>query len=505
MNGIGRRRNAVASTSASVSNISTPEQDVDSDSETGTPSTSLPARDLSDALVDYCQTNVVIESPRKRQKTSAVSNDTKGTEPELEHIIVKQSSWDIEFSGSRLAELETPITRTNILFYVHWADHQTPEYIEIEDHVKTVVFHAPLVSKDDLEDVHLALLVHRDSKKWAKTQGRLWTELEISLQSRDGHDFVQLLFTVKWATTSSPFQLHQASARIPALSYVLQKYFPDPAVKGGESWSPQDFYMSAHVPERDDDIAATIQAESLETELYPFQKRAVQWLLRREGVEWGDGRVKECIASKHTPISFMQTQDDQGRLCFVSHLFSCVTFDIKPFLESEQQLKGGLLAEEMGLGKTLEIIALISLHQRPEETSDVHKFYAAQGLRPTKATLIISPPSILQQWIFELIQHSPNLKVFHYQGIREHLKNDIPLEDQDVVITTYGVLAAEIHHTPLNPEKSLRNEAKYPRPKSPLMTLSWWRCCIDEVGVNFAEHNLPFLLSLELCYTKQVY
>lgn len=74
---------------------------------------------------------------------------------------------------------------------------------------------------------------------------------------------------------------------------------------------------------------------------------------------------------------------------------------------------------------------------------------------------------------------------FATEGVKVHRKistNDLleNLMTSDVVISTYSVLAAEIHYTQLNPEKSLRRDPKYPRIKSPLMQISWWRVCIDE-------------------------
>lgn len=467
-----------ADTSTSVSTPS---------SETATPFSS---RDLSDNLIDYVfQKNAPFERPKKRQKTSAMSNNSRSKGADLEHIVVKKSYWDIPLVGSKLAGLQTPIMRTNIPLYVHWNRYGPPEYIGVMDDAKNIIFHVILPPKEELEDVHIALLVDRDSKRWAKTQGRLWTEIDVSLDRRDGGDNLRLTFTVKWNTTTNPYYLTQASARTAGLCSVLEKYFPDSTVTKGENWSPQDFYQSVHTPHKNDDLAATISVEGLETALYPFQKRAVQWLLRREGVEWSrDGRVRSSTSSSQIqpPISFISAKDMLGNPCYVSHLFGLVTTDLKPFTDFEQQLRGGLLAEEMGLGKTVEMISLIALHQRPINQPDqVYDVFTAQHVRPTKGTLIVAPPSLLQQWISEIHRHAPELKTFHYEGIRKHssLKLDELLHElvtAEIVISTYSVLAAEIHFTQLNPEKSLRRESKYPRPKSPLMMLSWWRVCIDE-------------------------
>jgi len=224
--------------------------------------------------------------------------------------------------------------------------------------------------------------------------------------------------------------------------------------------------------------------DGLESTLFPFQKRAVQWLLKQEGVEWGmDGHVKHVAISNEStlPVSFREEKDALGHPCYVSHLFGTVTRNPNPFRKSEQQFRGGILAEEMGLGKTVEMISLITLHRRPDDVpSQVHDEFTGSTLKTTGATLIIAPPSILPQWISEINKHAPQLKVMHYKGIRMHRKSS-PTElldefaNSDIVITTYSTVGGEIHFTPLNPEKSLRRASKYPRPKSPLLQLSWWR------------------------------
>ncbi|KAH9210331.1 putative SNF2 family helicase/ATPase [Leptodontidium sp. 2 PMI_412] len=352
------------------------------------------------------------------------------------------------------------------------------------DERKQCVFHVPLPPRGGLEDVYLALFVDHDST--SKAPGRLWTEFGLVLLEKEGHDMLQIAFTIKWNTTSSPYHVVQAPAKSEALRQVLARYFPDPSAPKAEKWSPQDFYQSVHAPVPNGEVSA-MKVDDLETGLYPFQKRAVQWLLKREGVEWCAAGVKPVTPGTDLglPLSFLQATDDLGRTCYVSHLFGLATLDLTPFIESERQLKGGILAEEMGLGKTVEMISLISLHKRPQEPPQIYDIFTAQNVRPTGATLIIAPPSILRQWISEINRHAPSLRVMHYEGIKAHSKRDFSdlVEDlaaSDVVISTYSVLAAEIHFTQLNPEKTLRRESKYPRPKSPLMMLSWWRCLIDE-------------------------
>jgi E3 ubiquitin-protein ligase SHPRH len=333
--------------------------------------------------------------------------------------------------------------------------------------------------------------VDQESNKWAKERGRLFTQFSLVLLEKDGSDYIQLVFTVKWNSTGSPYDVPRITRKTQSLKEVLRTYFHDQNVTSSDAWSAQDFYRSVHATSKEDESSASLQTPELKSDLYPFQKRAVQWLLRREGVEWSAENccVQDSLfrSGADLPISFIKATDAQGQPCFISHLFGIVTLDIAPFKALDLSVNGGVLAEEMGLGKTLEIISLITLHKRPPQPPTVFDIFIGESLRPTPGTLIVSPPSILQQWISEIKRHAPNLKVMHYEGIKakahkQMSSNDLleRLANSDVVITTYSVLAAEIHYTQLNPEKSLRRESKYPRVKSPLMQLAWWRVCIDE-------------------------
>ena len=270
---------------------------------------------------------------------------------------------------------------------------------------------------------------------------------------------------------------------------LLSHYFRDATVQANTKWALSDFYDSVHVPPTDLEVSPRIQHSLTDTSLYPFQQRAVDWLLRREGVAFSPSGDLEPYVEPSPPTSFRQAHDATGKQCHISQLRGMVVAGLEDAQgDTLQSLRGGILAEEMGLGKTVELIALISHHKREIFESNHYDAYTGTFVKPSGATLIITPASILEQWIGELQSHAPELKVFHYKGIplpsapkRDHALATVEnLMRYDVVLTTYTVLSREIHHATPPPDRSFRHGKRHERRTSPLVGISWWRVCLDE-------------------------
>ena len=96
--------------------------------------------------------------------------------------------------------------------------------------------------------------------------------------------------------------------------------------------------------------------------------------------------------------------------------------------------KGGILADDMGLGKTIQAIALMVMKRSPDQ------------LR--KTTLIIAPVALLRQWESEIaIKLKPDpqhrLTTYMHHGSKGTKVAWETLKRYDVVLTTYGTIAAE--------------------------------------------------------------
>lgn len=103
---------------------------------------------------------------------------------------------------------------------------------------------------------------------------------------------------------------------------------------------------------------------------------------------------------------------------------------------------------------------------------------------------MIAPPALKNQWISEIQQHAPHLRVMVYAGMARSCstaEDEANVVEQfathDVVVTTYTDLKSELHFAVAPPERNMRSQAddiKRYRPRSPLVQMSWWRVCLDE-------------------------
>ncbi|TKX25328.1 ATP-dependent helicase-like protein [Elsinoe australis] len=240
--------------------------------------------------------------------------------------------------------------------------------------------------------------------------------------------------------------------------------------------TPQDFYDAVHIPDPSMTVPDSVHNSELRTDLYPFQKRAVAWMLQRERAPDAQGHTSDMM-----DVSFRSAQDLDGRECLVSDLETVV---ISPqLLQQRTDVRGGILSEEMGLGKTCELLALICTHQRSPSPTTIKT-----SLRNTRATLIVTPNTILQQWKDEITRHAPHLIWTHYEGMSALSKSKKTEEDvmdtfegADIVLVTYHILAGEIHFAVDPPDRALRHKSKQlKRKRSPLVQMDWWRVCLDE-------------------------
>eukprot|EP01053_Blabericola_migrator_P013460 Blabericola_migrator_1__13459@NODE_970_length_5866_cov_22_974478_g672_i0_p1_GENE_NODE_970_length_5866_cov_22_974478_g672_i0NODE_970_length_5866_cov_22_974478_g672_i0_p1_ORF_typecomplete_len1158_score265_50SNF2_N/PF00176_23/7_8e67ResIII/PF04851_15/2_7e13Helicase_C/PF00271_31/2e03Helicase_C/PF00271_31/5_2e11HDA23/PF11496_8/10HDA23/PF11496_8/3_3e09zfC3HC4_3/PF13920_6/6_6e11zfC3HC4/PF00097_25/3_1e08zfC3HC4/PF00097_25/2_7e02zfRING_5/PF14634_6/5_6e08zfC3HC4_2/PF13923_6/5_6e07zfC3HC4_2/PF13923_6/1_8e02 len=107
--------------------------------------------------------------------------------------------------------------------------------------------------------------------------------------------------------------------------------------------------------------------------------------------------------------------------------------------------RGGILADQMGLGKTVEMLALVSSDIDPDSKQRAWKADGKAG------TLIVVPLSLLPQWYKEIQRHlninEYDIKVCTYHSSSEKLDSASYLKSFDVILTTYGTVLSESSKT----------------------------------------------------------
>jgi E3 ubiquitin-protein ligase SHPRH len=320
--------------------------------------------------------------------------------------------------------------------------------------------------------------------------GAIWSDVVLSLEQSGTTVTAKFEFQLWWNDTPSPFMPLRSSKEQVTSKTLIRQFFPRGEPTNGFSVrSPRNFYEAAHTPSKDDETPLSIDVPGLHATLFPYQKRTLQWLLNREGVQWSSSQLAlearlddRNNSSKSDTLRIVRDENDNE--VYLSDVFQAITKDPTAYRQIGLGVKGGILAEEMGLGKTLEILGLILLHTRNDFAPAAPNGATSETI-PSGATLIVSPESLRAQWLSEITRHAPGLRVKYYEGCKklgeeadEELAAD--LAGFDIVITTYSVLSAEIHFAAEPPQRSRRHERVYPRTKSPLVQISWWRVCLDE-------------------------
>jgi SNF2 family DNA or RNA helicase len=94
---------------------------------------------------------------------------------------------------------------------------------------------------------------------------------------------------------------------------------------------------------------------------------------------------------------------------------------------------GGCLADDMGLGQTVQTLAML------------------QSLKEKKinhASLLVMPTSLIYNWELEANKFTPDLKILVYTGTNRN--KDVSLfRDYDLVLTSYGIVGLIFRSFPI--------------------------------------------------------
>lgn len=172
------------------------------------------------------------------------------------------------------------------------------------------------------------------------------------------------------------------------------------------------------------------QPAGLALTLKPYQQQALAWMVDMEALPGGINSLFWEVR----PFA------DGGDPFHYSPQLGEMRLSAPPLMH------GGVLAEEMGLGKTLEVVGLVlSTLNLPLETPPSSAFL------PSRSTLVVVPPALVSQWLAEIqksIGGASTLSVAKYTTA-DLIKRDAAgrwrraaaaLASHDLVIATYGAL-----------------------------------------------------------------
>ncbi|KAK3324554.1 SNF2 family N-terminal domain-containing protein [Cercophora scortea] len=212
-----------------------------------------------------------------------------------------------------------------------------------------------------------------------------------------------------------------------------------------------------------DHLAEAAQPRGIKTPLARHQKESLTFMIRRES---------KCVFDGSDAEIWEAIQGREGK-AYLNRVSQEVQDQEPP------QFQGGIIADPMGLGKTLSMISLIATDtERALRASQRH------GLTPeykTAPSLVVVPPSILDTWEEQFAEHAvPGEIRFRRHYGKDRLQSAGCLKDCEAVLTTYHTVSSEWRRA------SRTNDASHI-----LFGTRWRRVILDEAHyIRNAKSNM---------------
>lgn len=277
--------------------------------------------------------------------------------------------------------------------------------------------------------------------------------------------------------------------------------------------------------------------KNLTVKLYPYQDQTVRWMLDKEN---GQYTLNDYFWEERL---FTDTSGSPGG----KYYYFPLTGEVR--LRCPPRIRGGMVTEEMGLGKTVEALALI-LAQRtdyravemdvfcetnPSDVRVVNGVVHLSRLRmknqersyrnicgfhhgdeilgdpndvefpgnvkirrwPAKSTLVVCPKSLIGQWKQEICRCAPSLTFEVWETMRDKTEGALSVavgeKAKDIVLTTYDRIRSDSNLSTISWRRVILDEAQVTRRSSTQVAKDVFNLRSD---VRFLMTGTPFVNSI---------
>ncbi|MCJ1358757.1 MAG: hypothetical protein MMC33_008757 [Icmadophila ericetorum] len=192
-----------------------------------------------------------------------------------------------------------------------------------------------------------------------------------------------------------------------------------------------------------DVLPETDSPQTLKTKLYKHQKQALTFMLNREQ-GW-------ALTGHHKDL-WREETDTFGKIVYTNAITG------QKQVKKPREFRGGLLADNPGLGKSLCMIALVANSRESGQPTPTPDGFCG-------ATLLVVPKTLIDTWKEELRKHlrdPDTIKFCVYYG-KDRDKYLTSLDDYALVITTYSVVRIDWKASVAQPESNTLHRQKWRR------------------------------------------
>ncbi|KAB8204542.1 hypothetical protein BDV34DRAFT_235683 [Aspergillus parasiticus] len=170
--------------------------------------------------------------------------------------------------------------------------------------------------------------------------------------------------------------------------------------------------------------AQSAQPPNFQLDLRPEQLRSLSWMIHRESLDI-EPFIEEEVEEALLPMLMWRAE---GKVCV------------------EKTVRGGVLADDVGYGKTAITLGLIDTQYSQQTEPE-----PIDGFIPTNATLIVVPKIMIKQWQSEITKFlNDTYRVLVIDGLAALGRKTVrDIQQADIVLASWAVFSSQNHYAKL--------------------------------------------------------